>query len=108
MREQARCRSGRREQFAGENIQHKVALQGERHGHIVQTSPAFGPRQLVISRGCHELQNINAALLAGFDHTSSTERTLPANRRYLPPPSSGESFLAQRMRRETVMVFVRQ
>ena len=55
----------------------------------------------------NDLAISDAAVLAGFRQTTSSERTLPANRRYLPPPSSGDGLLAQRMRSETVMVFAR-
>ncbi len=49
----------------------------------------------------------DAAVAAGFRLDHRTERELPENRRYLPPPSSGTSDLKQRMRTETVLYFDR-
>ncbi len=49
-----------------------------------------------------------AAERAGLRLESWSERELPPNRRYLPPPSSGESSnLEKRMRTETVLKFKR-
>lgn len=49
----------------------------------------------------------DAARAAGFRLDRRSERKLPENRRYLPPPSSGTSDLNQRMRTETVLYFER-
>ncbi len=49
----------------------------------------------------------DAAAVAGFELIRRHERALPANRRYLPPPSAGTTDLAQRMRTETVLYFDR-
>ena len=49
----------------------------------------------------------DAATSAGFQLQRRAKRTLPENRRYLPPPSAGTSDLAQRMRTEIVFYFVR-
>jgi hypothetical protein len=48
----------------------------------------------------------DAAAQAGLTLARREERELPANKRYLPPPS-GSSDLAQRMRTETVLYFDR-
>ena len=45
------------------------------------------------------------ARLHGLSLTHRSERELPPSRRYLPPPSSGASPLAQRMRMESILVF---
>jgi hypothetical protein len=50
---------------------------------------------------------VDAGAAAGFTHTTSTERSLPENRRYLPPPSRAGTLLDQRMRTETVIQLVR-
>jgi hypothetical protein len=49
------------------------------------------------------------ARLCGLSLQERCERTLPANRRYLPPPSARNSFasLDTRMRREVVLAFVK-
>jgi hypothetical protein len=48
------------------------------------------------------------AQLSGLKLTERRVRTLPANRRYLPPPSARSSdALNARMRREVVLTFTR-
>lgn len=42
---------------------------------------------------------------AGLKLSERTERTLPANRRYLPPPSSSSTALKARMRKEIILAF---
>jgi hypothetical protein len=39
----------------------------------------------------------------GFEPTERTERDLPANRRYLPPPMGHTGHLARRMKREVCL-----
>jgi DNA modification methylase len=48
-----------------------------------------------------------AAELAGLKPQYTYTRTLPANRRYLPPPSHGSTTLNTRLRREVVLSFVK-
>jgi DNA modification methylase len=50
---------------------------------------------------------IALAKIAGLKLKSQTRRTLPPNRRYLPPPSQGRQALDARMRREVVLQFVK-
>jgi DNA modification methylase len=51
----------------------------------------------------------NAARLAGFQFEEIEERTILATKRYLPPPSdSGGNSLANRMKTEAIMTFVRK
>jgi len=47
------------------------------------------------------------AELAGLSLKEQRTRTLPANRRYMPPPSSARGTMDARMRREVVMTFVK-
>jgi hypothetical protein len=47
------------------------------------------------------------AELAGLSLKEQRTRTLPANRRYMPPPSSAQGTMDARMRREVVMTFVK-
>jgi hypothetical protein len=47
------------------------------------------------------------AELAGLSMKERRRRTLPANRRYMPPPSSALGTMNTRMRREVVLSFVR-
>lgn len=51
---------------------------------------------------------IEAARLSGLRLVSESERELPASHRYLPPPDAGGSALAERMRTEAVLSFVRE
>ena len=44
---------------------------------------------------------------AGLSLTEQRNRTLPANRRYMPPPSSAQGTMDARMRREIVMTFIK-
>lgn len=46
-----------------------------------------------------------AARNAGLEHVSTYRRVLPENRRYLPPPKSGDGALHKRMREEVVLKF---
>lgn len=51
----------------------------------------------------------NAARLAGFQFDEIEERPILATKRYLPPPSdSGGNSLANRMKKEAIMTFVRK
>lgn len=51
---------------------------------------------------------ISAATMCDLRLTESSERTLPANRRYLPPPDgSASTTLQKRMRTESVLSFTR-
>jgi DNA modification methylase len=51
----------------------------------------------------------NAARLAGFQFEKVEERPILATKRYLPPPSdSGDNSLANRMKTEAIMNFVRK
>lgn len=47
----------------------------------------------------------NAAAVAGFRLDGRTERLLPADRRYLPPPGGAASSLSQRMKSEVIVTF---
>lgn len=50
----------------------------------------------------------NAAQIIGFEFIEEWDRNLPANRRYLPPPTTSiESDFGKRMRTESVMTFVK-
>lgn len=50
---------------------------------------------------------IAAAERAGFRLTGRHVRNLPPARRYLPPPTRGDSILNKRMRTESVLTFIR-
>ena len=50
---------------------------------------------------------LKAAEEAGLTLDEQWKRVLPANRRYLPPPSSGAGTMDGRMRREVVLVFTK-
>lgn len=50
---------------------------------------------------------IAAAERAGFRLTGWHSRELPPARRYLPPPTRGDSTLAKRMRTESVLTLLR-
>jgi len=43
----------------------------------------------------------------GFKLQSSKIRKLPANKRYLPPPSSNSGIISNRMRTETLLTFLK-
>ncbi len=47
------------------------------------------------------------AEMAGLSLKEQRTHTLPANRRYMPPPSSGQGAMDARMRREVIMTFVK-
>ena len=47
------------------------------------------------------------AELAGLSMKEQRRRTLPASRRYMPPPSEAEGMMNGRMRREVVLSFIR-
>jgi len=76
---------------------------------------AGGKAILVVGNSCLKGVFIENSLLvrhtaghAGFTLSQYKERELPPNKRYLPPPSSGDgSSLEKRMRTESVLTFLR-
>jgi hypothetical protein len=48
---------------------------------------------------------IKLAGLAGLELKQKRKRTLPANRRYMPPPTDTTGTMTARMRREVVLSF---
>lgn len=48
------------------------------------------------------------ALRAGLTFKDTSTRTLPQNRRYLPPPTKGKGSINARMRKEVVITFVKK
>jgi hypothetical protein len=44
---------------------------------------------------------------AGFTEVQRRTRALPANRRYMPPPSTSEGSMDTRMRREVILTFAK-